>query len=45
MKLYINLLDIVIKNVVTCCTIILSLTLPISIDCDVGDQFDDAPAM
>ena len=43
MKLYINLLDIVIKNVVTRCTIILSLTLPISIDCD-GDQFDDAPA-
>ena len=44
MKLYINLLDIVIKNVVTCCTIILSLTLPISIDC-AGVQFDDAPAM
>ena len=44
MKLYNHLLDTVIKNVVTCCTIILSLTVPISIDCD-GDKFDDAPAM
>ena len=44
MKLYIKLIDIVIKNVLACCTIILSLSLPICIDCD-GDQFDDAPAM
>ena len=44
MKLHISLIYIVIKNVVTCCTIILSLTVPISIDCD-GDKFDDAPAM
>ena len=44
MKLYINLLDIVKKNVVTCCTIILSLTLSICIDYD-GEQIDDAPVM
>ena len=44
MKLYIKLIDIVIKNLLACCTIILSLTLPISIDC-AGVQFDDAPAM
>ena len=43
MKLYIKLLNIVIKNVVTRCTIILSLTLPICIDYD-GVQIDDAPA-
>ena len=44
MKLYIKLLDIVIKNVLACCTIIFSLTLSICIDYD-GVQIDDAPAM
>jgi len=44
MKLYIQLIDIVINNVLACCAIILSLSLPIYIDCD-GVQIDDAPAM
>ena len=44
MILYNKLLDIVIRNVLACCVLILGLTLSICIDC-VGIQFDDAPAM